>query len=159
LLGVEGGGYKVAVAELAGGRIGIASLALGVGTAALDHARGHLGQREQFGRRIGEFQGLQWMLADAYTNMEAARWLIMRAAYLKEQGQPFGTAASMAKLFASERANEACYVAIQLMGGAGYLRDLPLERMARDVRITSIYEGTSEIQRVIIARDLLRDVL
>jgi len=159
LMGAEGQGFKVAVGELAGGRIGIASLALGVGSAALDYARGYLGEREQFGQKIGNFQGLQWQLADAYTDMEAARLLIMQAAYIKEQGQPFGTAASMAKLFAAEKANQACYTALQLMGGAGYTRDYPLERMARDVRITSIYEGTSEIQRVIIARDLLKDVL
>jgi alkylation response protein AidB-like acyl-CoA dehydrogenase len=159
LMGAEGQGYKVAVGELAGGRIGIASLALGVGQAALDYARNYLGEREQFDQKIGNFQGLQWMLAEAYTDMEAARLLIMQAAYIKEQGQPFGTAASMAKLFASEKANQACYTALQLMGGVGYTREYPLERMARDVRICSIYEGTSEIQRVIIARDLLKDVL
>lgn len=159
LMGEEGQGFKVAVGELAGGRIGIASLALGVGNAALDYARAYLGEREQFGQKIGNFQGLQWQLADAYTDMEAARLLIMQAAYIKEQDQPFGTAASMAKLFAAEKANQACYTALQLMGGVGYTREYPLERMARDVRITSIYEGTSEIQRVIIARDLLKDVL
>ena len=159
LMGEEGQGFKVAVGELAGGRIGIASLALGVGSAALDYARSYLGEREQFGQKIGNFQGLQWQLADAYTDMEAARLLTMQAAYIKEQGQPFGTAASMAKLFAAEKANQACYTALQLMGGAGYTRDYPLERMARDVRITSIYEGTSEIQRVIISRELLKDVM
>ncbi len=159
LMGAEGQGYRVAVGELAGGRIGIASLALGIGRAALDYARHYLGEREQFGQKIGNFQGLQWMLAERYTEMEAARLLIMQAAYEKEQGRHFGTAASMAKLFASEKANEACYTALQMMGGAGYIREYPLERMARDVRITSIYEGTSEIQRVIIARDLLKDVL
>ncbi len=159
LMGEVGQGYRVAVGELAGGRIGIGSLALGVGLAALDYARNYLGEREQFGTKIGNFQGLQWMLADRYTEMEAARLLVMQAAWNKEQGLPFGTAASMAKLFASEKANEACYSALQMMGGAGYVREYPLERLARDVRITSIYEGTSEIQRVIISRDLLRDVL
>ena len=159
LMGQPGQGYRVAVGELAGGRIGIGSLALGVGLAALDYARDYLGEREQFGARIGSFQGLQWMLADRYTELEAARLLLMQAAWNKEQGLDFGTAASMAKLFASEKANDACYCALQMMGGAGYIREYPLERMARDVRITSIYEGTSEIQRVIIARDLLRDVL
>ena len=159
LMGAEGGGYKVAVGELAGGRIGIASLALGIGQAALDYARNFLGEREQFNQKIGNFQGLQWMLAEAYTDMEAARLLVMQAAYIKEQGRSFGTAAAMAKLFSSEKANQACYTALQLMGGVGYTREYPLERMARDVRITSIYEGTSEIQRVIIARDLLKDVL
>jgi len=155
LMGGEGQGFKVAVGELAGGRIGIASVALGIATAALDYARSYMTEREQFGQKIASFQGLQWMLAERYTEMEAARLLIMQAAYNKEQGKSFGTAASMAKLFATEKANDACYTALQLMGGAGYMREYPLERMSRDVRITTIYEGTSEIQRVIIARDLL----
>ncbi len=159
LLGSEGEGYKVAVGELAGGRIGVASLALGIGLAAMDCARDYIGEREQFGQKIANFQGLQWMLADRYTELEAARLLIMQAAYEKQQQRPFGAAASMAKLFASEKANDACYTALQMMGGAGYTRDYPLERMARDVRITTIYEGTSEIQRIIIARELLKNVL
>lgn len=159
LLGAEGQGYKVAVGELAGGRIGIGSLALGVGMAAMDYAGAYLGEREQFGKKIGNFQGLQWMLADRYTELEAARLLLMQAAWNKQQGLAFGTSASMAKLFASEKANDACYTALQMLGGAGYIREYPLERLARDVRITSIYEGTSEIQRVIIARDLLKDIL
>ncbi|MBL4891515.1 MAG: acyl-CoA dehydrogenase family protein, partial [Rhizobiaceae bacterium] len=159
LLGQEGQGFKLAVGELAGGRIGIASLALGIGLAAMDYAREYLGEREQFGQKIGNFQGLQWMVADRYTELEAARLLTMNAAFEKEQGLAFSTAASMAKLFSSEKANDACYSAMQILGGAGYTKDLPLERMARDVRITTIYEGTSEIQRVIISRDLLRDVI
>ncbi|MGI9285094.1 MAG: acyl-CoA dehydrogenase family protein [Pseudomonadales bacterium] len=159
LMGSEGRGYKVAVGELAGGRIGIASLALGIGQAAMDYARLYLGEREQFGQKIGHFQGLQWMLADRYTELEAARLLIMQAAFQKEQDQPFGAAASMAKLFASEKANDACYSALQIMGGVGYMREYPLERMTRDARLTSIYEGSSEIQRVIIACELLKDVL
>jgi alkylation response protein AidB-like acyl-CoA dehydrogenase len=159
LLGIAGDGYRVAVGELAGGRIGIASLALGVGLAAMDYARVYLGAREQFGQKLANFQGLQWMLADRYTELEAARLLIMQAAWDKQQGRPFGAAASMAKLFASEKANDACYSALQMLGGAGYTRDYPLERLARDVRITSIYEGTSEIQRLIIGRQLLADVL
>ncbi len=159
LLGLEGQGFRVAVGELAGGRIGVGSLALGIGLAALDYARDYMGERTQFDAKIGSFQGLQWMLADRYTEMEAARLLLMQAAWTKEQGQDFGTAASMAKLFASEKANDACYTALQIMGGAGYVREYPLERLARDVRITSIYEGTSEIQRVIIARELLKNVL
>lgn len=159
LLGEQGQGYKIAVGELAGGRIGIGSLALGVGLAAMDYAKAYLGEREQFGKKIGSFQGLQWMLADRYTELEAARLLLMQAADKKEQGLPFGTSASMAKLFASEKANDACYSAMQMMGGAGYIQEAPLERFSRDVRITSIYEGTSEIQRVIIARDLLKDIL
>ena len=159
LIGEEGKGFKIAVGELAGGRIGIASLALGVGQAAMDYARKYLGEREQFGQKIGHFQGLQWMMVERYMELEAARLLIMQAAYEKEQGLHYGTAASMAKLFATEKANLACYSALQMMGGIGYTRDCPLERMARDVRITTIYEGTSEVQRVIIARDLLKDVL
>ena len=159
LMGQEGQGFKVAVGELAGGRIGVGSLALGIGQAALDYARDYMGEREQFNAKIGSFQGLQWMLADRYTELEAARLLLMQAAWNKQQGLEFGTSASMAKLFASEKANDACYSALQIMGGAGYIREYPLERMARDVRITSIYEGTSEIQRVIIARDLLKNTL
>ncbi|MFK7733788.1 MAG: acyl-CoA dehydrogenase family protein [Pseudomonadales bacterium] len=125
LMGGEGQGYKVAVGELAGGRIGIASLALGIGQAAMDYARNYLGEREQFGQKIGQFQGLQWMVADRYTELEAARLLIMQAAHLKEQGQAFGTAASMAKVFASEKANDACYSAVQIMGGRGLYARIP----------------------------------
>lgn len=158
LMGTENKGFGVAVGELAGGRIGIGSLALGVGLAALDYAKAYIVERKQFGQSISNFQGLQWKLAERYTEMEAARLLLMQAAYTKEQGQPFGPSASMAKLFATENANKACYDALQLMGGAGYIREYPLERMARDVRVTSIYEGTSEIQKVIIARDLLQSM-
>ncbi len=159
LLGVEGQGFKVAVGELAGGRIGIASLALGIGLAAMDYAKEYLGEREQFGQKIGNFQGLQWMIADRYTELEAARLLTMKAAFEKEQGMAFATAASMAKLFSSEKANDACYSALQILGGVGYTKELPLERMARDVRVTTIYEGSSEIQRLIISRDLLREII
>ncbi|QDP01593.1 acyl-CoA dehydrogenase family protein [Thalassotalea sp. PS06] len=155
MLGKENKGYAIAVSELAGGRIGIGSLALGVGLAALDYAKDFIQERKQFDQPLAKFQGLQWMLADRYTEMEAAKMLLMQAASLKEQGKSFATQASMAKLFASEKANKACYDALQMLGGAGYIKEYPLERMARDVRITSIYEGTSEIQRLIIARDLL----
>ncbi len=156
LMGQENKGFAVAVGELAGGRIGIGSLALGVGLAAMDYAKAYMVERKQFDQPIANFQGLQWKLAERYTELEAARLLLMQAAYTKEQGLPFGKAASMAKLFATEKANIACYDALQLMGGAGYIKEYPLERMARDVRVTSIYEGTSEIQKVIIARDLLK---
>lgn len=159
LLGQEGQGFKVAVGELAGGRIGVGSLALGIGLAAMDYARAYLGEREQFDTKIGNFQGLQFQLADCYTELEAARLLLMQAAWNKEQGLDFGTSASMAKVFATEKANDACYAALQMMGGAGYIREYPVERMARDARVTTIYEGTSEIQRVIIARDLLKEIL
>ncbi len=151
-------GFKVAVSELAGGRIGIGSLALGVGLAAMDYARSYITERQQFGQPIANFQGLQWMLADAFTDLEASRLLLMSAADKKAKGLPFSKEASMAKLFASEKANKACYTALQMLGGYGYVKEFPLERYARDVRITSIYEGTSEIQRVIIARELLRDI-
>lgn len=154
LMGKENQGFKIAVVELAGGRIGIASLALGVATAALDYARDYVKERKQFGKALAEFQGLQWMLAEHYTEMEAARLLIMQAAALKEAGLPFAQQASMAKLMATEKGNAACYAALQLLGANGYMKDYPLERFARDIRVTSIYEGTSEIQKVIIARQL-----
>lgn len=155
MLGEENRGFKIAVTELAGGRIGIASLALGLGLEALDYAKEFIKERKQFGQSLSNFQGLQWMLADRYTELEAARLLIMQAAANKDQGIPFATSASMAKVFASEKANDACYTALQLLGGAGYTQEYPIEQLARDVRITTIYEGTSEIQRVIIARDIL----
>jgi len=158
LMGKENDGFRIAVGELAGGRIGIGSLALGVGLAAMDIARAYTKERHQFGAPIADFQGIQWQLADTYTELEAARLLLMNAAFLKEQGRDFGKAASMGKLYATEAANRACYTAIQLLGGYGYTQEYPLERMARDVRVTSIYEGTSEIQRLIIARALLAEV-
>ncbi|OUS40517.1 acyl-CoA dehydrogenase [Oleispira antarctica] len=158
LMGELNQGFKVAVSELAGGRIGIGSLALGIGLAAMDYARVYITEREQFGQPIANFQGLQWMMADAYTDLEASRLLLMNAADTKAKGLPFSKQASMAKLFASEKANKACYTALQLMGGNGYIKDYPLERYSRDVRITTIYEGTSEIQRIIIARELLKEV-
>ena len=155
LLGQQNQGYRIAVDELAGGRIGIAALALGVGTAALDYAKEFIKQRTQFDSLVSDFQGIQWMLADRYTELEAARLLIMQAACLKQSGSDFSMQASMAKLFASEKANDACNTALQLLGGAGYLEDHPIERMLRDVRVTTIYEGTSEIQKVIISRSIL----
>jgi butyryl-CoA dehydrogenase len=156
LLGDASNGYRIAVSELAGGRIGIGSMALGIGLAALDYAKEYAKQRVQFGRPIAAFQAIQWKLADRYTELEAARLLLLQAAHLKDQGKDFTKAASMAKLYASESANRACYDAMQILGGYGYSREYPLERMARDVRVCTIYEGTSEIQRLIIARQLLR---
>ena len=155
LLGDVGNGYRIAVSELAGGRIGIGSMALGIGLAAMDYAKEYAKEREQFGQAIAKYQAIQWMLADRYTELEAARLLLLKAAHLKDQGKNFVKAASMAKLFASEAANRACYDAVQILGGYGYSREYPLERMARDVRVCTIYEGTSEIQRLIIARELL----
>lgn len=158
LMGELNDGFRIAVAELAGGRIGIGSLALGIGFAAMDYARQYTTEREQFGRSLASFQGLQWMMADAYTQLEASRLLLMNAAYLKDSGKPFNKAAAMAKLHATETGNNVCYTAQQLLGGMGYIQDCPLERFARDVRVTSVYEGTSEIQRIIIARELLNDL-
>ncbi len=158
LMGELNDGFRIAVAELAGGRIGIGSLALGVGFAAMDYARQYTTEREQFSRSLASFQGLQWMMADAYTQLEASRLLLMNAAYLKDSGKPFNKAVAMAKLHATETGNKVCYTAQQLLGGMGYTQDCPLERFARDVRVTSVYEGTSEIQRIIIARELLNDL-
>lgn len=157
VMGTLNDGFRVAVSELAGGRIGIGSLGLGVGLAAMDAATRYALERVQFDKKISEFQGIQWKIADRYTELEAARLLLMNAAYKKEQGRSFAKEASMAKLYATEAANSACYDAIQILGGYGYTRDYPLERYARDARITTIYEGTSEIQRLIIARSILAD--
>ncbi|MGA7576535.1 MAG: acyl-CoA dehydrogenase family protein [Desulfobaccales bacterium] len=156
LLGELNGGYRLALAELAGGRIGIGSMALGIGLGAMDFAKNYAKEREQFGYPIAQFQAIQWMLANRYTELEAARLLLLRAAHRKDQGEPFSKEASMAKLYASEAANRACYDAVQILGGYGYSQEYPVERLARDVRVTTIYEGTSEIQRMIIARELLR---
>lgn len=159
ILGVENQGFKIAVGELAGGRIGVGSFALGIGLAAMDYARQYITERQQFGQALSNFQGLQWMLADRYTELEAARLLLMQAASRKEQGLSYSKEASMAKVFASEKANAACYSALQMLGGNGYSAEYPLERWSRDARITSIYEGTSEIQRIIIARELLLEII
>jgi hypothetical protein len=156
LMGKLNDGFRIAVAELAGGRIGIGSLGLGVGLAAMDCATAYALERSQFGQKISSFQAIQWKIADAYTELEGARLLLMQAAFKKEQGKPFAKEASMAKLFATESANRACYEAVQILGGYGYTRDYPVERYARDARITTIYEGTSEIQRLIVSREILR---
>jgi len=156
LMGKLNDGFRVAVSELAGGRIGIGSLGLGIGLAAMDSATKYCLERKQFGRKISEFQAIQWKIADAYTELEAARLLLMNAAFKKEQGRKFAKEASMAKVFATEAANRACYEAMQILGGYGYTKDYPIERYTRDARITTIYEGTSEIQRLIISREILQ---
>jgi alkylation response protein AidB-like acyl-CoA dehydrogenase len=156
LMGKPNDGFRIAVGELAGGRIGIGSLGLGVGLAAMDCATRYARERTQFGQKIADFQAIQWKIADAYTELEAARLLLMQAAFRKEQGKSFAKEASMAKLFATESANRACYEAVQMLGGYGYTRDFPVERYARDARITTIYEGTSEVQRLIVSREILR---
>lgn len=158
MLGTENQGFKIAVGELVGGRIGIASLALGLGSAAIDFARKYTTEREQFGEKISNFQGPQFMMADTYTEREAAKLMVLQAAWKKDNNEPYMKSASMAKLYCTEWANRACYTALQLMGGAGYTKDYPLERYTRDARVTTIYEGTSEIQRVIIARELLKEI-
>lgn len=157
IMGEEGTGFRVAMHELTGGRIGVAAMALGIARAAMDAAIDYVQQREQHGGKIADFQGIQWMIADTETELEAARLLIMNAANLKDAGKPFAKQASMAKLYATEAAQRATYTALQLHGGAGYISDYPLERYARDVRITTIYEGTSEIQRHIIAKNILKE--
>lgn len=156
LMGKLNDGFRIAVAELAGGRIGIGSLGLGLGLAAMDCATRYSLERSQFGQKISNFQAIQWKIADAYTELEAARLLLMQAAFRKEQGRPFAKEASMAKMYATEAANRACYEAVQILGGYGYTRDFPVERYARDARITTIYEGTSEIQRLIVSREILK---
>lgn len=156
LLGDEGKGFRVAMMALDGGRIGIAALALGCGLAATDYAAGYAQERRQFGQPIAGFQAIQWMLADSATELDAARLLVLRAAWLKEQGRGFTTEASMAKLMASERAYAACDRAIQVLGGYGYSQEFPVERYLRDVRVTRIFEGTSEIQRIVLSREVMR---
>jgi alkylation response protein AidB-like acyl-CoA dehydrogenase len=156
LLGEVDAGFPIAMMALDGGRIGIGSLALGVGLAATEYATRYATERQQFGRPISKFQAIQWMLADNVTELDAARLLVLRAAWLKEQKQAFSREASMAKLYASEHAFSACNRALQVLGGYGYTREYPIERHLRDVRVTSIYEGTSEIQRVVISRDIAR---
>ena len=158
LMGKLNDGFRTAVAELAGGRIGIGSLGLGVGLAAMDYATRYATERSQFNQKISNFQAIQWMIADSYTELEAARLLLMNAAYRKEAGKLFAKEASMAKMFATEAANKACYNAMQMLGGYGYTCDFPVERYARDARITAIYEGTNEIQRVIISREILKNL-
>ncbi|MCL1980100.1 MAG: acyl-CoA dehydrogenase family protein [Proteobacteria bacterium] len=156
MMGKPNDGFRIAVGELAGGRIGIGSLGLGIGLAAMDHATRYASERVQFGQKITNFQAIQWMIADSYTELEAARLLLMNAAFLKENGRPFAKQASMAKMLATESANRACYNAMQMLGGYGYTQDFPIERYTRDARITTIYEGTSEIQRLIVSREILR---
>ncbi len=155
LLGSVDDGFRISLMELAGGRIGIGSMSIGIGRAAMDFAVDYAKSREQFGQPIAQFQAIQWMIADSYTELSAAQMLVLRAAFLKESGRPFTREASMGKLLASEACNKACYNAVQILGGYGYTADFPVERMARDARVTTLYEGTSEIQRLVIARSLL----
>ncbi len=156
LLGKEGMGFKIAMKALDGGRIGIAAQALGIGEAALSESIKYSKEREQFGKPIARFQAVQWMIANMACEIEAARMLTYHAAYLKDQGVAFSSEAAMAKLNASETARRATIKALQIHGGYGYTKDYPVERFFRDAKVTEIYEGTSEIQRLVIASSLLR---
>lgn len=157
-LGEEGQGLKIALATLDGGRIGIGALAVGLAQGAMEEAVKYAKQRRAFGKTISEFQAIQWMIADMQTEIEAARGLVYHAAWLKDSGGRLGAQASKAKLYASEMVNRVVYKAVQVHGAAGYSRETDVERMYRDARVVSIYEGTSEIQRMIIAREILEKV-
>ena len=156
-LGEEGRGAAIALAGLDGSRIGIAAQAVGLSQQALELAVGYAKQREAFGKKIAEFQALQFMMADIATLLEAGRLLTYRAADLSDRGRPFSKEAAMAKLFTSEAANKIAYLALQIHGGYGYSKEYRIERIYRDARVLSIYEGTSEIQRLVIARKLLKE--
>ena len=156
LLGKENGGFKIAMMTLDGGRIGIASQALGIAQGALDKAIQYMKERVQFGKTLDKFQGLQWMVADMATQIDAARLLVRRAAFNHDVGLPFTKEAAMAKLYASEVAMDVTTKCVQIYGGYGYIREYPMERMMRDAKITEIYEGTSQVQRMVIAGQVLR---
>ncbi len=156
VLGQVGGGFALAMVALDGGRIGIASQAIGIARGALEAAVRYAGERKTFGQPIIKHQAIASMLADAATWLDAATLMTLRAAFVKETGRPYSHAAAMAKLFATEHAWKICDIAVQVHGGSGYVRDFPVERALRDVRATRIYEGTSEVQRMVIARNLIR---
>ncbi len=156
VLGVEDEGFRIAMATLDGGRIGIGAQALGIAQRAFDESVRYAKEREAFGHPIADFQGLQWRLADMGTRVESARLLVYRAARMKDAGQPFSKEASMAKLLASETAMFCAHAAVQMFGGYGFVREYPVEKLFRDAKITEIYEGTSEIQRLVISRHILR---
>lgn len=155
LLGEEGQGFIIAMTALDEGRIGIASMSVGIGQACLDAAVNYSKEREQFGSSLSKFQGIRWMIADMAVQVEAARLLAFNAAAMKDNKERFTGAASMAKLFASEMANKVAYQALQIHGGYGYSKEYPVERYYRDARVTTIYEGTSEIQRIVIANNII----
>ncbi|QGG47441.1 acyl-CoA dehydrogenase [Heliorestis convoluta] len=157
VLGSPGEGFKIAMALLDGGRLAIAAQALGIAQAAFDYTLSYLQQRHQFGRPLSANQGIQWMIADMATELDAARLLLYRAASLKESGLPFSKEASMAKKYSTDQAMKITTDCLQLLGGYGYSQEYPLERHMRDVKATQIYEGTNQIQRIVIARQLLRE--
>ncbi|WP_372995450.1 acyl-CoA dehydrogenase [Lutispora sp.] len=156
LLGQEGKGFGIAMQTLDGGRIGIAAQALGIAQGALDECTKYMKERKQFGKPLAAFQGLQWMYADMATKVEAARLLVYRAAMKKDEKKPYSADAAMAKLFAAETAMEVTTNAVQIHGGYGYIKDYPIERMMRDAKITEIYEGTSQVQKMVISANLLK---
>ncbi len=156
LLGKEGDGFKIALSTLDGGRIGIAAQAVGIAQAALDESVEYSKSRQQFGRPIAKFQAIQWMLSEMATSIEAARYLVLNAAYHKDQGRRISKDAAMAKLFAAETAVDVTNKAIQIHGGYGYTKEYPVERLYRDARITGIYEGTSEVMKMVISGALLK---
>jgi alkylation response protein AidB-like acyl-CoA dehydrogenase len=156
LLGELGGGFKIAMMALDGGRIGISSQAIGIATAALEESIAYAKDRKQFDQAIANFQAIQWMIADSKTELDAARLLCLRAASMKERGVPFSKEASMSKVFSTEHAVKICNRAVQIHGGYGYTREFAAERHLRDVRVTTIYEGTSQVQRIVIARNVLK---
>ena len=156
LIGREGKGFGIAMKTLDGGRIGIAAQALGIAEGALEEAIKYMKERKQFGRPISAFQGLQWMVAEMSTKIEAARFLVYKAAWLKENKQPYSVDAARAKLYAAEVAMDVTTKSVQLFGGYGYTKEYPMERMMRDAKITEIYEGTSEVQKMVISGSLLK---
>ncbi|MEG0771785.1 acyl-CoA dehydrogenase [Clostridium sp.] len=156
LLGKEGQGFRVAMHTLDGGRIGIAAQALGIAQGALEESANYMKERKQFGKPLSAFQGLQWMIAEMDVKVEAARLLVYKAAYNKDKGLPYSVEAARAKLFASEVAMEVTTKAVQIFGGYGYTKEYPVERMMRDAKITEIYEGTSQVQRMVIAGSILK---
>ena len=156
LVGKEGQGFKIAMTALDGARIGVAAQALGIAERALEESVKYMKERVQFGKPIAALQGLQWYIADMATKIECAKWMIYRAAWLKVSGQPYSKEAAIAKYNASETATFVTNLALQIHGGYGYMKDYPLERMYRDAKITEIYEGTSEIHKVVISRSVLK---
>lgn len=159
LLGVENEGFKIALKTLDGGRIGIGAMAVGLAQAAMEKAMAYAKERKAFGQAIAEFQAIRWYIADMATEIHAARLMVHHAARLKDDNKPFTTEAAMAKLFASEMAMRACNKAIQIYGGYGYIMDYPVERYWRDAKLTEIGEGTSEVQRLVISREVLKEVI
>jgi butyryl-CoA dehydrogenase len=156
LVGKEGKGFKIAMKILDGGRIGIAAQALGIAEGAFNEAVAYMKERKQFGRSLTKFQGLQWMIADMDTKIEAARYLVYKAAFNKDKGLPYTVDAARAKLYAAEVAMDVTTKVVQIFGGYGYTKDYPVERMMRDAKITEIYEGTSQVQKMVIAGNALK---